>query len=387
MRLAAIAALGAARPGFGDAGPYLFAAGEIAQHGRYPDRTEAYFFRAPGYPLFLAAATLGRPDRTALAKSENAVLGAVAALLLALLSARIFRRRAMAVATGLVAAVFPSLVVVSVGIQSEPLFLVLLLAAGLGLLAAADRSSLAAACGAGAALGLAALTRPSALALAPLLAAPAFDRSAPSRAGRRLAAGAVLSFLAVLAPWTVRNALRFHEFIPVSDAAGVSLYAGNSAWTRSFYAIRSRAEFARWLDAFDRDLKARLGRLEAAGETTPARRSSGFARMALAEARADPAGTLRLLGVKAWQWVKPYPTPWFWPPAVVVGIGLLYAALDVLAAHGLLRASRRGVAVACLAVLAVSMAAHVLLEVVWRYRVPYWDPILLLYGVAGAAPR
>src|SRR5262249_33541004 len=107
--------------------------------------------------------------------------------------------------------------------------------------------------------------------------------------------------------------------------------------------------------------------------------------MAIAESRADVAGSLRLLGVKAWQWVKPYPTAWFWPPAVVAGVGILYAALDLLAARGWLRASRRGVAAASLAVLVISMAAHVLLEVVWRYRVPYWDPIILLYGVAGAA--
>ncbi len=31
------------------------------------------------------------------------------------------------------------------------------------------------------------------------------------------------------------------------------------------------------------------------------------------------------------------------------------------------------------------MAAHVAIIVVWRYRVPYWDPVLLLYGVWGAA--
>jgi hypothetical protein len=31
------------------------------------------------------------------------------------------------------------------------------------------------------------------------------------------------------------------------------------------------------------------------------------------------------------------------------------------------------------------MVAHVALQVVWRYRVPYWDPILILYGAFGAA--
>lgn len=387
VRLAAVAIAGISRPGFGDAEPYVFAAREIAEHGRYPDRTEAYFFRAPAYPVFLAAATLGRPDRTALAKCANAGLGAIGALLLALLSARVFRLRDVAIATGVAAAVFPSLVMISVGIQSEPLFMVFLLAAGLALLAAVDRNSPAAACAAGAALGLAALTRPSALALAPLLAAPALGRPAARPGGRRLAAEAAFSFVLVLAPWIVRNAIRFREFIPVSDSAGVSLYAGNSAWTRSFYAIRSRDEYSRWLEGFDRDMRERLSRLERAGKTSPSLRSAGFAKMAIDESLADPSGSVRLLGVKAWQWVKPYPTPWFWPPAVVVGVGILYVILDLTAVRGWLRASRRGVAAFSLAVLAISMASHVILEVVWRYRVPYWDPILLLYGVAGAARR
>jgi hypothetical protein len=387
VRLAAIAFVGTERPGFGDAAPYVRAAREIWDHGRYPDRTDAYFFRAPGYPAFLAAATLGRPERTALAKGASAVLGSVSALLLALISARVFRRRGVAIGTGLSAAVFPSLVIVSIAVQSEPLFLALLLLAGLALLVAADRRSVQAACAAGGSLALAALTRPSAIVLAPLLAAPLFDRRTSGAERRRLAAAALISFLAALAPWTVRNAVRFGEFIPVSDAAGVSLYAGNSAWTRSFYAIHNRDEYARWLGAFERDLHVRFDRLEASGSTSPGRRSAGFARMAIDESLADPAGTLRLFGIKAWQWIKPYPTSWFWPPAVVAGVGILYVVLDLLAARGWLRASRRGVAAACLAVLAMSMAAHVALEVVWRYRVPYWDPILLLYGVAGAARR
>jgi hypothetical protein len=37
-----------------------------------------------------------------------------------------------------------------------------------------------------------------------------------------------------------------------------------------------------------------------------------------------------------------------------------------------------------LAFLAVTLVSHVVLIVVWRYRIPYWDPALLLYGVFGA---
>ncbi len=43
--------------------------------------------------------------------------------------------------------------------------------------------------------------------------------------------------------------------------------------------------------------------------------------------------------------------------------------------------------VVCAGVLAVSMVAHVVLLVIWRYHMPYWDPILILYAIPGALPR
>src|SRR6185503_20257616 len=124
----------------------------------------------------LAAATLGHPRSVAAGKAINAVLGALAAVLLAAFSARIFGSRPVAIATGIAAALHPGLVMLSTDVQSEPLFVVLLLISGYLLLAAADRPSSNLAIAAGAALALAALTRPAALALCPLLAAPLFDR-------------------------------------------------------------------------------------------------------------------------------------------------------------------------------------------------------------------
>jgi hypothetical protein len=56
----------------------------------------------------------------------------------------------------------------------------------------------------------------------------------------------------------------------------------------------------------------------------------------------------------------------------------------LLAAVGLASSPRRGAALFAVAALAASMAVHVLTLVVWRYRVPFWDPILLIYGMAGA---
>ena len=383
VRLAATAAVGFSTIQFGDARAYLFAARTLVHEHRYPTSTDGLFFRPPGYPVFLAAATLGDPDRIALGKAANSVLGALAALLLAAISARIFRRRLVALATGAAAAVHPAFVLIATDIQSEPLFLVLLLTAGLLLLVSADRPSSGLGVGAGVFLALAALTRPTALALAPLLLAPLFDRRYPLRVRSHLAASAMVGFLLALAPWTLRNAVVFHEFIPVNDAGGTAFYQGNSDWTVRFYRIRDRAEYERWIAAEASDMARRNEELERAG-TTPAKRSRAFTRMAVAERRTDPAGWIRLFLRKAWDWLRPYPSPLFWPPGIVFATGVYYTVLFLLAAAGLLRAPRPGVRAFSLALLFITMAAHVVIIVVWRYRIPYWDPVLLLYGVSGA---
>jgi 4-amino-4-deoxy-L-arabinose transferase-like glycosyltransferase len=313
------------------------------------------------------------------------VVGAAAVLLLAALSARVFRSRSTALATGVLAAVHPSFLLICDDIQSEPLFLLCVLGAGWLLLAAVDRPSSNLAVAAGVSLGLAALTRSTALAFGIFLAAPLANRRYPPRVRAHLAAAALLGFALALAPWTLRNYRRFHEWLPVNDAGGLSLYHGNSVWTRSFYKIRSREEYVRWVGDLDRDMRRRLAAIEIHGPLSPGQRSRAFARMAIAESRADPGGTLRMFAEKAWQWSRPYPTPWFWPMPVVAVIGVYYTALYVLAAFGLARAARRGVAWFAAATLVASMAIHVLFLVVWRYRIPYWDPVLLLYAAAGGA--
>src|SRR5262249_28611155 len=159
------------KPRFGDWEGYVAAAKQLVASGTYPDRTNALFFRPPGYAFFLAIATFGHPENIALDKTVGAAAGSLAAPLLALLSARLFRRRGLAIATAVAGALHPPSVLFSNDIESETIFLPLLLASGALLLAAADRVSARLASLAGIALGAASLTRPSALVLAPLLAA------------------------------------------------------------------------------------------------------------------------------------------------------------------------------------------------------------------------
>lgn len=384
VRVAAVVAAGPAALRFGDGRTYLRTAAEIVRTGRYPIATERLYFRAPGYPYFLAAVTLGNPGRVVAAKLANAVLGAAAPLALAAISARVFRRRGLTVATGIAGALHPGFVYSAADVQSEPLFLLLLAVWAFLMLAAADRPSSGLALAAGASLALSALTRPSALVLAPMLAAFLFDRRYPLRARAHISGAAFLGLLLTLFPWTLRNARVFGEFLPVTDIAGGAFYQGNSDWTIRFYGLKSRAEYLSWSREMFADMERQVEELERAGKASPASRSRAFFRRALEERKGKPAEWARLMLRKAWDWLRPYPSPLFWPRSVVLAVGALYTLLFVLAAVGLATAPRPGVRAFVLVAAALTMAAHVALVVVWRYRMPYWDPPLLLYAVFGA---
>jgi hypothetical protein len=388
VRLAAASAAGLSTPQFGDWDAFVSGARSLARTGTYPDRTTYFFFEAPGYPFYLAVATLGHPENIALDKVASAAAGAAAAPLLAWLSLALFGSRRLALATGITGALLPSLVLFSSDVQSESLFVPLLLGSAALLLSASDRQSGTRALGAGALLTAAALTRPSALALAPLLLAPHFDRRSPPPARRRLALAAAAGLLAALAPWTLRNALHFGELLPISDGIGATFFDGNSVWANRIYELTDRKDVAPMNAAMHADRVARLAALGIVPGTdafrSPSKRSWALIHAALEDRRADPAGTRRLLVRKLWHWLRPYPTLfWGWP--VVLAATVFYLGLYAAAAVGMARARRRGAVAFSLAVLAISMAVHLVILVLWRYRVPYWDPILLLYGVPGAA--
>ena len=385
VRLAATAVVGFSTTRFGDARTYLFAASELAATGHYPRLTEPFYFRAPGYPFFLVAATLGHAERVTAAKVANGVLGSLVVPVLAALAGRLFRRRGVALATGFAAAFHPGFVLLSTDVQSEPLFLLLLLCAGFLLLVAVDRPSSNTALLAGAAVAAAALTRPSALVLAPLLAASLLDGRYPPRARAHLAASALLGFFLTLSPWTLRNWLVYREFLPVNDAAGSAFYQGNSAWMTRFYELRSLEQYRNWSAAMFDDLDRQTRAVEAASGGSPTAKSRYFVQKVFEERRRDSAGWAGLMLRKAWDWLRPYPNRLFWPPWIVWTTGFFYTVLTILAAAGLVSSPRAGVRRFVFAYLALTMASHLLFIVVWRYRIPYWDPVLLLYGTFGAS--
>jgi 4-amino-4-deoxy-L-arabinose transferase-like glycosyltransferase len=179
-------------------------------------------FRGPGYPLVLGAVYAVTGDSVEAGRYVNAALGALAVLLLYLITSRLFSRRVALVAAGLLA-VYPPLAFLSLELYSEPLFIDLMLGAVLAALVYGKDRRLRWALAAGALAGLAALTRQNGVLLIPILA---WALSLPPR--RRLAAfgaplAAGIAAVLVIAPWTIRNYVVFNDFVPLSTGGGFNL--------------------------------------------------------------------------------------------------------------------------------------------------------------------
>lgn len=179
-------------------------------------------FRPPLYPVALAVVQAVGGGWTA-ERLLGALLGVATVLLIYLLAARLFDRRAAIVAGG-IAAVFPPLVLLNASLLSEALFLPLVLAAVLATLEYRDTRLMRWVVLAGVLSGLAILTRTTgvpvvlALALGAWITRPRF-----SRAG--LAAPAVLVLAAVLTvtPWVIRNTAVFDRWVGLSTGSGYAL--------------------------------------------------------------------------------------------------------------------------------------------------------------------
>jgi 4-amino-4-deoxy-L-arabinose transferase-like glycosyltransferase len=240
-----------------DAGSYLTLASTIAHTGDYPTANgpgsgaggtlgpSAYF--PPGYPYFLAAVDLidghskviarhGKPGGGAVhgARLSQALLGTVTVALLGLVAFEAFGPLVGLIALGL-GAISPVLIELSGALAAENLLTALVLAAVYAALRARRNASrrygwVAAT---GLLTGLATLTHENAAVIVlPLIAAVWTVR--PRRSLRALAAPALLvaAALVTIAPWTIRNAVELHRFIPVSDETGITLvgtYNGASA--------------------------------------------------------------------------------------------------------------------------------------------------------------
>ena len=199
---------------------------------------------SPGLPLFVAGvyAVSGGVHLT-LALLLLALIGTVAIPMAYLLGRRFGGPPAGLIGAGAIA-LYPALLEFQGLLLTEPLAATLLSAGLVVFFTAVDGSSSRGApwlwLGSGALFGLLALVRPEYL--LPALALPfvwlarvvffpadgptaSSDRTLPAR---RLAPAAfsLLATCLVLAPWTIRNAVELHRFVPISTGGGKALFIG-----------------------------------------------------------------------------------------------------------------------------------------------------------------
>lgn len=234
VRLIAIVATPDYLPIF-DAADYERHAASIAAGDGYPRSRLApgpSSFRPPLYPLLLAGIDVVGGGTRAF-RLLGALLGAVAVLLVIELSVRVWGRRTGLLA-GVITALFPPLVGMSVTVLSEALFIALVLAALLAVMQFREDARLRWALVAGLLCGLATLTRSNGL----LLLIPAAIgvwtmRPRISRVAMVAPLTVALAMALTVAPWVVRNTLAFDRFVGLGAPTGYLFASTYSEEARS----------------------------------------------------------------------------------------------------------------------------------------------------------
>jgi len=206
------------------------------------DDVETYFAHSdPGYSVFLAGLYTVGLDSLRAVRVVQALLDTATVLLIMLLGWRLFGRRA-GVAAGAVAALEPLLVFFSGMVLTETLFTFLLTGSLVALVASrgpegdgagqreserrsAARRMLAAAAW-GALAGVGSLVKSAFFMFLPMVAAAdvVLARAPERRSRLKAQALAIAVWAAVLAPWTIRNAVLLGEFVPTTTRNGIALY-------------------------------------------------------------------------------------------------------------------------------------------------------------------
>jgi 4-amino-4-deoxy-L-arabinose transferase-like glycosyltransferase len=210
---------------WGDPSDYQRHAVSIAHTGSYPPTELASpstpsSFRPPAYPFLLGAVYAAIGVHPLAGRVLGAILGAVCVWLIGLLGAALWNRRTGLLAAAL-SAVFLPLIALNGSLLSESLLLPLEAAFALALGMCVRRpAGIRWALAAGAICGLAALTRAVADAWVVIGVLVAVLAATGARARLQRALAVLVAFLVVISPWLIRDAVVFHQFVPITTEGG-----------------------------------------------------------------------------------------------------------------------------------------------------------------------
>ena len=362
----------------------------------YGDRPTS--MRPPLYPAFIAAVWSVSQSRSYQAiRAAQIVLSLIGILLVVYLARELFGPT-VAIAAGTMWAFYPSYLYAGVLMLTEVLFTTLLLAACACAVAAtrSESKSVRWALACGGLVGLAALTRsvlwPLPLVLAPLLGLIASDRW-PRRLG--IAVALIAAYVAVVAPWAIRNTRLQQTVVLVDTMGGMNLRMGNYEHTNedrmwdgvslhgekswSYAMVQEHPEARMWTEG-QRERWARQRAIEymRAHPVTTARRS--------VRKFADFWGLEREYIAALQNGI--YRVPGWFKAASSAAVMLSYTILALLGCFGLLNANwgdwRRHLP--GVLVIAWVAAIHTVVFGHSRYHIPVM-PLVVIYAVAAVEQR
>jgi len=254
-------------------------------YGRLPNCPSS--FMPPFYPFLLAGMMILFPDNALLmTRLLQALISTGSCFLIYELGVEMFNKREVGLLAALGAAIYPPFVGGAVEINTVTFEVLLLALTVYFLLRGKEEQTGKNQVGAGLSLGLAALTRATALAVLPVIFVWLWLRSENSiwsEAIRPFTLVLLVVFLVIL-PWTVRNYLVHRELILISSNGGLNFWIGNNEKATGEYAFPSSID----LELFTRSLAL-----------SEAQRDQLYYREALEFIRRYPAKFVGLLGRKA----------------------------------------------------------------------------------------
>jgi 4-amino-4-deoxy-L-arabinose transferase-like glycosyltransferase len=374
------------RFGFPDSESYWELGRSLARGGPYAFGADGFrIFRMPGYPALLAPLFWVWEEPPVLAaRIEGALCGTAAVGLVGVLAGQIAGRRAAWLA-GVLAAVHPEAVGLSILVLSEAGFTPLMLAQ-LALWIAACRAGQTRAVwgwslAGGLAGGLATLMRPSWLLFIPFVGLMGWPLAVRREAHLRIVGGMLVGLVVVLAPWWVRNYWVAGRFVPTTLQVGASLYDGLHPGATGASDMRFLAQFVAAQREEDAQNLARGVPPRGLFEDRLDRR---LARAAWEWAWTHPRQVLTLATIKAarmWSlWPHARELQGFWPR---LALGLAYPPVMLLAAVACGWAVRQQRDWLLLAAPAVYLTLlHMVFVSSLRYRMPAMLPLMVLAAAA-----
>ncbi len=343
------------------------------------------FFRAPGLPFFIVAATVCHTQMIWLVKIALAIIDSMSVALVFLLAEKLFldRRVSLLCATG--AAIYPFFVAQVCDLQTEGLFMFLFLLSIYLTLRAVGHPSPHLTLGAGVGAGAAALVRPIGLVLLLLLPATLVHLGwAKKKEQLQLITWFVIGATVCLGPWAVRNGLRYHEFILVNDAGGYNFWRGTSPEMAEINQLADQNAFSSASIQFETVISPAIAREIDRTASTPSSRNREWYRLAFRNLGTDPeAFGLRLVRNALAYW-RPWLNPQTYSRIVVAISGIMMMSLEIFALVGwnLLRKRDAKLAWWCAMGALLFWILQIPFQVVSRFRIPITDPFLIILAAA-----